>query len=77
MKFGKLKEVIKMKAVELTDRERIILMCLVRTEEIKRQQENWKLDGKTEKFTDDEIKQYDINSQLLLELSVLTEKLKD
>ena len=66
-----------MKVIELTDREQTILMCLVRMEEIKRQQENWKMDGKTERFTDEEIKQYDTNSQLIMELSVIVEKLKD
>ena len=66
-----------MKTVELTDRERTILMCLVRMEENKRQQENWKMDEKTERFTDEEITKYDRNSEVILELSVLANKLKD
>lgn len=66
-----------MKIVELTDREQTILMCLVGMEKLKRQQENWKIDGKTERLTEEEIKQYDTNSQVLLELSRLANKLKD
>lgn len=66
-----------MKTVELTDREQTILMCLVRMEEIKRQQENWEMDKKTERFTDEEIEQYDTNSYVLRELSVIANKLKD
>jgi len=66
-----------MKTVELTNREQTILMCLVRMEEIKRQQENWKMDEKTERFTDEEIEKYDRNSEVLLELSVIANKLKD
>lgn len=66
-----------MKTVELTDRERTILMCLVRMEEINRQQENWKIDEKTERCTDEEIKKYDTNSHVIRELSAITEKLKD
>lgn len=66
-----------MKTVELTDRERTILMCLVRMEEINRQQEQWKMDKKTERFTDEEIEQYDTNSYVLRELSVIANKLKD
>lgn len=66
-----------MKKVELTERERTIIYCLVRMKEIETQQENWRLDAKTERFTDEEIKKYDTNSNLLLELSALEEKLKD
>lgn len=66
-----------MKTVELTDREQTILYCLVRMEEINRQQENWRMDKKTERFTDEEIEQYDTNSAVILELSVLANKLKD
>lgn len=66
-----------MKTVELTDRERLILMCLVRMEENHRQQENWKMDMKNERFTDAEIERYDTNSAVLLELSVIVDKLKD
>ena len=66
-----------MKTVELTDRERVILMCLVRMEEINRQQENWKMDEKTERFTDKEIEKHDTNTHVIKELSVLAEKLKD
>ena len=64
-----------MKTVELTDREQVILMCLVRMEEINRQSENWKMDEKTERFTDEEIEKYDRNAEVLLELSVLVKKL--
>lgn len=66
-----------MKIVELTDREQTILMCLIGMERIKKQQENWKLDGKTERLTDEEIMIYDRNSEVLSELSVLDNKLKD
>lgn len=66
-----------MKTIELTDREQIILMCLVRMEENKRQQENWNMDKKTERFTDVEIERYDTNSAVLLELSAIVDKLKD
>lgn len=66
-----------MKIVELTNREQTILMCLVRMEEIKREQENWKMDKKTERFTDAEIERYDTNSAVLLELSAIADKLKD
>ena len=66
-----------MKTVELTSRERLILMCLVRMEENKRQQENWKMDMKSERFTDEEIEKYDTNLHVLLELSVIANKLKD
>lgn len=65
-----------MKAVELTDREQMVLLCLVRMEEIKRQQENWEMDKKTERFTDEEIAKYDRNSEVLLELNTIAEKLK-
>ena len=65
-----------MKMIELTDRERTILMCLIGIEEIKREQENWKMDKKTDKFTEEEIKRYDTNLQLLLELSALRNKLR-
>ncbi len=64
-----------MKTIELTDREQTILYCLVRMEEINREQENWQMDKKTERFTDEEIAKYDRNSEVLLELSVLAEKL--
>ena len=66
-----------MKTIELTDRERLILMCLVRMEENHRQQENWKMDMKNERFTDAEIERYDTNSAVLLELSAIVDKLKD
>ena len=66
-----------MKTIELTDRENLILMCLVRMEENKRQQENWKMDMKSERFTDEEIEKYDTNSKVLLELSAIVDKLKD
>ena len=66
-----------MTTVELTRRERLILMCLVRMEENNRQQENWKMDMKNERFTDAEIERYDTNSAVLLELSTLVDKLKD
>lgn len=66
-----------MKTVELTDREQTILYCLVRMEEINRQQENWMMDKKTERFTDEEIAKYDSNSHVIRELSALEDKLKD
>lgn len=66
-----------MKTVELTDREQTILMCLIGMERIKKEQENWKLDGKTERLTDEEIEKYDRNSAVLLELSALDKKLND
>ncbi len=66
-----------MKVIELTDREQTILMCLIGMERIKKEQENWKLDGKTERLTDEEIEKYDRNSAVLRELSVLDNKLKD
>lgn len=66
-----------MKTVELTDREQTILVCLIGMEEIKRERENWEMDKKTDKFTKEEIERYDTNSQLLLELSVIRNKLKD
>ena len=66
-----------MKTVELTKREQLILMCLVRMEENTRQQENWKMDMKNERFTDAEIERYDTNSAVLLELSAIVDKLKD
>lgn len=66
-----------MKIIELTKREQLILMCLVRMEENTRQQENWKMDMKNERFTDAEIERYDTNSAVLLELSAIVDKLKD
>lgn len=66
-----------MKIIELTKREQLILMCLVRMEENHRQQENWKMDMKNERFTDAEIERYDTNSAVLLELSAIVDKLKD
>lgn len=66
-----------MKTVELTKREQLISMCLVRMEENTRQQENWKMDMKNERFTDAEIERYDTNSAVLLELSAIVDKLKD
>ena len=66
-----------MKTIELTDREQTILICLIGMERIKKEQENWKLDGKTERLTDEEIEKYDRNSAVLLELSALDKKLND
>lgn len=66
-----------MKTIELTERECTILYCLVRMEEINRQQENWRMDKKTERFTDEEITKYDSNSHVIRELSALEDKLKD
>lgn len=66
-----------MKTVELTDRERTILYCLVRIEEFKRERENWEMEKKTERFTDEEIAKYDTNSHVIRELSILQDKLKD
>lgn len=64
-----------MKTVKLTDRELIILGCLINIDRINREQENWKLDRKSERFTDVEIQTYDNNVRIINELSILTEKL--
>lgn len=66
-----------MKKIELTKREQTILMCLVGIERNNRQQENWIMDMKNERFTNEEIERYDVNSAILLELSTIAEKLKD
>ena len=66
-----------MKTVELTDREQMILYCLVRIEEFNREKENWEMDKKTERFTEEEIAKYDTNLHVIKELSALQNKLKD
>ena len=64
-----------MKIIELTDREHTILTCLIGIEQIRRETENWQMDKKTDRFTDEEIERYTQNEEVLAELSVLKSKL--